>query len=209
MTNPFTTGPTGPGTSGASGPSPSGQNPFSGNPFSGTPGSTGPGASPSNGSPFGGSPFGTGTPGTTGGPAASGPAGMPTAPGTPGAPGTPTATPTVVSTSPTTGPSGILWSATAAAVIGLVLGIVAFFSGSATDGIYHTLAIIGWAFAGIVTFIALGLYTGQDTKRRAESFYVADGSQAVRYRVTAGVAVVGVLVTAVEIALWISKTMGA
>lgn len=229
MTNPFTNGSAGSaGPAGSGGPAGTGSSPFGQNPFSqspaapgtaGTPGTADasgaaaatPAASPAASTPFGtpqGTPFGAAPAAPFGSPSAA-PSG--TGPAAPAAPGVARATPatTTVSTTPTKGPSGILWGATAAAVVGLVLGVAAFFSGSATDGIYHVLAVLGWIFAGIVTFIVLGLYTGQDTKRRAESFYVTDDRQTLRYRITAGVAVVGVLVTAVEIALWLSKTLGA
>lgn len=124
------------------------------------------------------------------------------------APGGPS-TGSVFPASPTSGPKGIVLTATATAVLGVVLGVIAFFAGSATDSIYRILAISGWALSGLVTFVLLGIYTAKDTQRRAESFYVEDGGQTTLYRVAGGIAIVGVVITAIEIALWISKTVGA
>lgn len=217
MTNPFHNGDAG------SGPS-WGQNSGGGRHSSGDPSGQGSstGGSPFGGSPFGAPPAGSGTGNsTTGNPVdysnGSTPGGgqvtfgTPTGPGGPGGPGTATVpvqdAPTSVT--PVTGPWAFVGAATATAVLGVLLGIAAPLTGSATDGIFHILAIIGWALAGIVTFILLGLHTAKDTKRRAESFYVGTQSQQTLYRVSAGLACLGVIITAVEIALWISKTVGA
>ncbi|WP_417288077.1 hypothetical protein [Corynebacterium variabile] len=214
MTSPFNNGDTGAGPSW-------GQDSGGGRHSSGAPSGKN---SSTGGSPFGGSPFGAppaGTPGNGGNPVdvSSGSTsgggqitfGAPTGPGGPGDPGAAGVpvqdTPTSVT--PVTGPWAFIGTATATAVLGIILGIVAPLTGSATDSLFHTLAIIGWVLAGIVTFILLGLHTAKDTKRRAESFYVGNQSQQMLYRVSAGLACVGVIITAVEIALWISKTVGA
>lgn len=115
----------------------------------------------------------------------------------------------IVPVLPASGPKGILWTAVVTAVAGLVLGGAAFLSGSATDRIFLILAATGWVLAGIVTFFVLGVYMRKDTERRAESFYVADPAQSRIRQMALATALVGVLVTAVEIALWISKTVGA
>ncbi|MGO1276222.1 MAG: hypothetical protein ACTMIG_09730 [Corynebacterium variabile] len=182
---------------------------------------SGPGPS-TGGSPFGGSPFGappSGTPGNTGGSGSpvdystgSAPAGGQVTFGAPGGPGPATApVPDAPAgpVTPVTGPWAFIAAATATAVIGVILGIAAPLTGSATDSLFHTLTIIGWVLAGIVTFILLGLHTAKDTRRRAESFYVGTQSQRTLYLVSAGLACLGVIITAVEIALWISKTVGA
>ena len=110
---------------------------------------------------------------------------------------------------PVTGPWVFVGTAAATAVVGVLLGIAAPLTGSATDSLFHTLAIIGWVLAGIVTFILLGLHTAKDTRRQAENFYVGTPSQKTVYRAAAVLACVGIIITAVEIALWISKTVGA
>ncbi|AGP29785.1 hypothetical protein [Corynebacterium terpenotabidum] len=209
MTNPFHNGATGPGPSW--GADSSGRHIVPGP-------STQSGQQPRNTSGFGSSPFG-GSPGgftspapsaaptpVTFGPPASGPTGgFNAAPGpTDLTSGAPTA-----SLTPVTGPWAFIAAATAAAVLGLLLGIAAPLTGSATDDLFHYLAIAGWVLAGIVTFILLGLHTGKDTKRQAESFYIGTPAQKTLYRVSAGLACVAVIITAVEIALWISKTVGA
>ncbi|WP_297005328.1 hypothetical protein [uncultured Corynebacterium sp.] len=212
MTNPFSNGDAG------SGPS-WGQN--SGGPTGRHSGNQG---APTGGSPFGSSPFGapsTGAPGGTGGTrpvdfsSGSSPANGAVTFGTPAGPGGTASTALPMEDAPTapvtpvTGPWAFIGAATATAVIGILLGIAAPFTGSATDSLFHTLAIVGWVLAGILTFILLGLHTAKDTKRQAESFYVGTPAQKTLYRVSAGLACVGVIVTAVEIALWISKTVGA
>ncbi|QXA54180.1 hypothetical protein I6L56_09970 [Corynebacterium freneyi] len=96
-------------------------------------------------------------------------------------------------------------AATVTAVIGLVLGIVAFFTAEPTDGAYSALAFGGWALAGIVTFILLGVHLTEDTKRQASGPYIGNAGQIALYRAAAGIGLVAVIVTAIEIALWASK----
>jgi len=68
---------------------------------------------------------------------------------------------------------------------------------------------VGWVLAGIVTFILLGVHTMTDARRQAENYYIGNPAQKTVYTVATGLACVGVIITAVEIALWISKTVGA
>lgn len=208
MTNPFHNGATGPGPSW-------GGNSGSRHPVPGPAGE--PGQQPGSTSGFQSSPFGS--PGgvtspapsaaptpVTFGPPASGPTGAFNT--TPGPTDLGSDAP-AASLTPVTGPWAFIAAATAAAVLGLLLGLAAPLTGSATDDLFHYLAIAGWVLAGIVTFILLGLHTGKDTKRQAESFYIGTPAQKTLYRVSAGLACVAVIITAVEIALWISKTVGA
>ena len=103
------------------------------------------------------------------------------------------------------GPWPWVIAATVTAVIGLVLGIVAFFTAEPTDGAYSALAFGGWALAGIVTFILLGVHLTEDTKRQASGPYIGNAGQIALYRAAAGIGLVAVIVTAIEIALWASK----
>ncbi|MGO1948326.1 MAG: hypothetical protein ACTH1D_01755 [Mycobacteriaceae bacterium] len=189
-------------------------------------GSTPFGGSSSGGSPFGAPPSGSDSGNSPGGFGAPGGGHRPVdfssgaAPAqgqmTFGGPPAPTAAPTsapsdvpVADLTPVTGPWAFVGTAAATAVAGVLLGIAAPLTGSATDNLFHTLAIIGWALAGIVTFILLGIHTAKDTKRQAESFYVGTPSQKTVYRAAVVFACIGVIITAGEIALWISKTVGA
>lgn len=103
------------------------------------------------------------------------------------------------------GPWPWVIAATVTAVIGLVLGIVAFFTAEPADGAYSALAFGGWALAGIVTFILLGVHLTEDTKRQASGPYIGNAGQIALYRAAAGIGLVAVIVTAIEIALWASK----
>lgn len=103
------------------------------------------------------------------------------------------------------GPWPWVIAATVTAVIGLILGIVAFFTAEPTDGAYSALAFGGWALAGIVTFILLGVHLTEDTKRQASGPYIGNAGQIALYRAAAGIGLVAVIVTAIEIALWASK----
>src|SRR5699024_7321292 len=67
---------------------------------------------------------------------------------------------------------------------------------------------LGWVAAGIITFILLGLHIQADTRRQAAGFYISNPTQTLLYRAALGVGVIGVLITAVEIALWFGKAYG-
>lgn len=184
------------------GGSASGGSPFGAPPSSGTSGNRAGGF----GAPGGGHPpvdFSSGATPAQGQVTFGGPAGPGSAPT-----GTQSDAP-VADLTPVTGPWVFVGTAAATAVVGVLLGIAAPLTGSATDSLFHTLAIIGWVLAGIVTFILLGLHTAKDTRRQAENFYVGTPSQKTVYRAAAVLACVGIIITAVEIALWISKTVGA
>lgn len=104
-----------------------------------------------------------------------------------------------------TGPWPWVIAATATAVIGLILGLVAYFTATPTDGAYSALAFGGWALAGIVTFVLLGMHLMEDTRRQAAGPYIGSTGQVALYRAAAGIGLVAVIVTAIEIALWASK----
>ncbi|MDN5583180.1 MAG: hypothetical protein ACTH2Y_04160 [Corynebacterium sp.] len=173
-------------------------------PFGSSPASDGPTwSSPGSSSP--GSPSGSpsASPGFASSPGGFTPGGAPSA-------ATPSDGPSSGPVSgPVTGPWAFVATATATAVLGVVFAVIAVVTGSPTDFVFRVFALAGWALAGIVTFILLGVHTAKDTRRRAENFYVETSSQAVLYKVAIGVACVGVIATAIEIALWISKTVGA
>lgn len=111
--------------------------------------------------------------------------------------------------SPVSGPWVYVNLALTTAVIGIIIGIAAPLTGSPTDGSFHILAIAGWVLAGLATVILLGLHSGEDNRRRAENLYIGTPRQTTVFRTAGITAVIGVLITAVEIALWISKTVGA
>lgn len=140
-------------------------------------------------------------PGFTGGAPSFGSASAPQSAGPTGASGT-----TAASTGFASGPWGPLAAALAAAVAGLLLALILAVSPvTATDSSYPWLAGGAWLLCGVVAFILLGLYTIQDNKLRAERPYMSNPTQQILYRVTVGVGVVGVVVSAIEIALWFSK----
>lgn len=107
------------------------------------------------------------------------------------------------------GPWHWVSAATATAVIGVALGIVAYVlassAGSFTSTLFKSLAIAGWAVGGIVTFILLGLHIVEDTKRQASGPYIANSTQVLLYRASAIVGFVAVIITAIEIALAFAK----
>lgn len=104
------------------------------------------------------------------------------------------------------GPWGPVVAAAVFAVIGLILGLVALLGPfTATDDSYFLLAIAGWVGSGIFAFVLLGVYLNQDNKLRAEKPYIGNAKQVLLYRATIALAFLGVIITAVEIALWISK----
>ena len=110
--------------------------------------------------------------------------------------------------SATTGPWHFIVAAVITAVLGLCLGLAAWLGSTATESLWLPLAVAGWALSGVVTFILLGLHISADTRRQAASFYISNPTQTLLYRTALGLGVVGVIITAVEIALWFGKAFG-
>ncbi len=93
--------------------------------------------------------------------------------------------------------------------IAVVLGVLApIIGGSATDDAFRIMAIIGWFLAGIAGFILLGLHIGADNRRKAAGLYIENPTQTLLVRATLALGSIAVVITAVEIALWLSKTIG-
>ena len=161
-------------------------------------------SSPSFGSPNqpGGSApsFGAGGPAQGGGQGFGAPGGQPSAPRS-SRPATPAA--------PTKGPWPLLIAAGVAAIFSLIAVIAAPLASTATQGLFFGLAIAGWVLAGIVAFVLLGLYTLQNTRRQAESFYIEDTRQTLVYRLVMIGGFLLVIASAVEIAFYVGKVMGA
>lgn len=146
------------------------------------------------------------------------PAPTPAAPFTPSSPGAQlgtapsptsgTSRPAAVLTA-TSGPWGYLIAALVTAILGIVLGVVAWLGFTATETTFLTLAGLGWVCAGIATFILLGLHVMADTKRQTSGLYISNPTQKLLQYAAMGLGVIGVIITAVEIALWFGKAFGA
>lgn len=146
------------------------------------------------------------------------PATTPSAPFTPSSPGAQlgtapsptsgTSRPAAVLTA-TSGPWGYLIAALVTAILGIVLGVVAWLGFTATETTFLTLAGLGWVCAGIATFILLGLHVMADTKRQTSGLYISNPTQKLLQYAAMGLGVIGVIITAVEIALWFGKAFGA
>ena len=105
------------------------------------------------------------------------------------------------------GPWSWVLAAMGAAVVGLILGVVAHFGPfTATETPYLGLSLVGWALAGIATFVLLGVYISEDTKRQAEGPYIGVPGQIITYRAAAVIGLIAVVITAIEIALYVSKS---
>lgn len=126
----------------------------------------------------------------------------------PGIPQPAPAAPTGGALVATSGPWIFLIAALVTAVLGTGLGGIAWLTSTATESGWLALAVSGWALAGIITFILLGLHVSADTKRQTASLYISNSTQTLLYRVALGLGVIGVLITAVEIALWFGKAFG-
>ncbi|AKK07031.1 hypothetical protein CMUST_13685 [Corynebacterium mustelae] len=110
---------------------------------------------------------------------------------------------------PVTGPWPFLLAAVLSVGIAVVLGVLApIIGGSATDDAFRIMAIIGWFLAGIAGFILLGLHIGADNRRKAAGLYIENPTQTLLVRATLALGSIAVVITAVEIALWLSKTIG-
>lgn len=108
-----------------------------------------------------------------------------------------------------TGPWHWVITAIGCAVVGLILGIVAYFTASSassfTSTTFKAMAFVGWVIGGILTFIFLGLHVVEDNKRRASGPYIENSTQVLLYRVAACVGLIAIVVTAIEIALVFAK----
>lgn len=109
----------------------------------------------------------------------------------------------------TSGPWGYLIAALVTAILGIVLGVAAWLGFTATETTFLTLAGLGWVCAGIATFILLGLHVMADTKRQTSGLYISNPTQKLLQYAAMGLGVIGVIITAVEIALWFGKAFGA
>lgn len=76
---------------------------------------------------------------------------------------------------------------------------------TATDTSYMVFAVFGWFLCGVVSFVLLGAYRGQVNRLMAEQPYIESSTQTLTSRGTLVLGVVGVLLGACEIALWVSK----
>lgn len=94
-------------------------------------------------------------------------------------------------------PLPLLGASAATAVIGLVLAAVL--------GALPPAAIIGWVLAGPLAIGALAVYTSADTRRRAQPIYVAPNWLTAGYYACLAVCLIGVIVSAVRIALWVGR----
>lgn len=104
------------------------------------------------------------------------------------------------------GPWAPLIVALACAIVGVLLAAFVFFGPlTATQGGYAAWAFVGWLFAGVFAFVAWGVYTNLDKKRRTEGIYIGNYSQVIMGRITIILGLVGVITTALEFALWFSK----
>lgn len=131
-------------------------------------------------------------------PAATARAGVPTAGGYPnvGAPAPGSPTPLSGSAAPLSiakPPVGLLAAGAVIAVVGLVLAVV-FWA--------NPIALVGWALAGPVAIGVMALYVARDTALRAEPVYLRPDWLSMAYAAVAAVAVIGVVVSSVSIALW-------
>ncbi|MBV7294584.1 hypothetical protein KRX51_01465 [Corynebacterium sp. TAE3-ERU12] len=105
-----------------------------------------------------------------------------------------------------TGPWHWVSAAIVSAAIGVCLGAAAPMVATATDSLWAVLALTGWILAGVVTFVLVGVHTIADTQRQAAGPYLSTPAQEWLYRVAIVVGLAGVVLTAIEIAMWAAKT---
>lgn len=111
---------------------------------------------------------------------------------------------------PVSGPWPLLLVAGLTSLLGIFCALAApLLGGTATDPAFRTYALVGWVCAGILTFVAIGFHKIADNRRKAESFYVENTTQTALLRAALALGAVGVVITAFEFALAISKTVGA
>ncbi|WIM67609.1 hypothetical protein QP027_11065 [Corynebacterium breve] len=94
------------------------------------------------------------------------------------------------------------------AVAGIVFTIITGVTSTSTESAWLWLSLTAWFLAGVLTFILLGFYTLIDTRRQAESFYISNTLQTFVVRAALGLGVIGVIVSAIQIAFWFGKAFG-
>lgn len=82
------------------------------------------------------------------------------------------------------------------ALVGLVVGIVAWASAA---------AIVGWVVSGPIAIGTLAAFVLVDTKRRSEPIYASPGWTRPLYSVAMAVSIAGIVVGAVGFALWVGR----
>lgn len=141
------------------------------------------------GSPY--NPFDSGAAANFGGPSQG---------GFPNPGGSPTASPaTSVSAGPLAiakPPTPVLAVGAAVVVVGAVLAAVCWAS---------WIALIGWALAGPVAIGVLAFYVARDTARRAEPIYLRPDWLTMAYAAVASLAVIGIVVSSLSVALWVGR----
>lgn len=94
-------------------------------------------------------------------------------------------------------------------VLGVIsLGISAFLffsSVSPTSSTYLWLSLAAWALAGVIGISLLALFRKADTRERARGVYVEEGWRVALYWGTMALLVIGVVWSAIELALWFGK----
>ncbi|GAA1471536.1 hypothetical protein CFELI_12590 [Corynebacterium felinum] len=107
---------------------------------------------------------------------------------------------------PATGPWGFVSAATVAAFVGLICGVLApVIGGSATDSGFRMFAIAGWVLSGIIAFVLVGVHKVVDNKRKSAACYLENSTHVALTRLALAVGAIGVVITAIEISLWVSK----
>jgi len=108
----------------------------------------------------------------------------------------------VVGPLPLTGPPLALFGAAlAAAVLGVVVGLIGAFV--VNGALLPPLA--GWLLAGPVAILALAQYSRVDTRRRTDAVYSAPTWTGSAYWLVLAVCLVGIAVAAWQIALWAGR----
>ncbi|SQG63574.1 Uncharacterised protein [Corynebacterium renale] len=108
-----------------------------------------------------------------------------------------------------TGPWPYVIAATVASIVGVILAVVNWMSNTSTQPAWLGLAATGWVLCGIITFILLGVHTSVDTRRQTTTLYLSNTTQTLLFRLSLGAGIVGVILTAIQIALWFGKAFGA
>jgi hypothetical protein len=92
-------------------------------------------------------------------------------------------------------PLVLLYISAGLAVVGIVLALLP----------WNWLAPIGWLLAGPGALLTLGRFSAVDTRNRASGLYAFKSLAGPLYWTAAGIAVVGIIVTALFTAFWIGR----
>lgn len=102
-----------------------------------------------------------------------------------------------------------LWLGLAAAIVGVMLGVLALATSNFANDPLNDKAlisvIVGWVLSGVVAVLAVARYQSIDLRKATSAFYAPNPSAAVLRLVVLIIGAIGVVVTSYVFATWLAR----